>query len=293
MKKVLVTGENGYIGTSFKKWIQNNNKNVDINFISVKNDSWKYKDFGEYDVILHLAGIAHISRDPKFKENYYKVNRDLSQELAIKAKSDGVKQFIFMSSIIVYGNSRDENGAISKKTIPYPLDFYGESKLQAEKLITELKTKEFNVSIIRTPMVYGENSKGNYIKLSRLSRILPFMPYVNNKRSMIYIENLLMCIYKIIENNIEGIFFPQNGEYINTSYLTKEIAKSSGKSIILLSGFNTLIKSLCKLSNLVNKIFGDLYYEKSMSQYSFDYQYIDLKESILRTEKNREFKNKS
>ena len=293
MKKVLVTGKSGYIGTKFKEWIEANNKEIELEYISVRDDSWKEKDFSEYDTVLHLAGIAHVSRNPKFKKKYYKINRDLSHELALKAKSDGVKHFVFMSSIIVYGNSRDKNGAISKNTTPNPLDFYGESKLQAEKLINELKTERFCVSIIRTPMVYGENSKGNYIKLSKAAKITPFMPYVNNKRSMIYIENLSMFLYEIIKNNIEGIFYPQNKEYINTSYLTQEIANAYGKSIILLPGLNRLFKSVCNRSNLVNKIFGDLYYEKNMSNYSFQYQYINLRESVLRTEKNQEFKNKS
>lgn len=284
MKRILITGTSGYIGTKFDEYVKKNKLEIDIDFISLRSESWKQVDFGNYDSVLHLAGIAHVSRNPKFKDNYMKINRDLTLEIAKKAKEEGVSQFIFMSSIIVYGSKNINRGQITHNTIPKPIDFYGGSKLEAESLLKSIESDDFQIGIIRTPMVYGENSKGNYTKLSKFSKLTPIIPYVKTTKSMIYIDNLSSVIANIIVNNMQGTFYPQNQEYINTSEMMIKIAEFYGRHPIRIKGFGNAIKYFSKHITILDKVFGDLYYEKTMSNELFRYQVVNFNESINKTE---------
>lgn len=288
MKKVLVTGEHGYIGTEFYKWTKLNCSQISVDFIDVKTDDWKEKSFSGYDTVLHLAGIAHSSRNPKLKDLYYKVNRDLTFDLAKKSKNDGVNQFIFMSSIIVYGEGSLNKTTIDKQTIPTPSNFYGDSKLQAEILIRGLGNFNFKIAVIRPPMIYGKNSKGNYSKLSKLAKIVPIFPYFYNERSMLHIDNLSSFITAIIFTNACGTFFPQNKSYVTTSELVKTIAEVNNKKIILVPGFSFLIKKLIKRQEIFNKLFGNLVYDQKLSDYQDLQEYCvnDFHESIIKTERD-------
>ncbi|WP_215115808.1 NAD-dependent epimerase/dehydratase family protein [Exiguobacterium sp. s80] len=283
MKRVLVTGKSGYIGTKFKEWVEANNKEIKLDYISIRDDSWKEKDFSEYDTVLHLAGIAHVSRNPKLKELYYNINRDLTNDLAKKSKNDGVNQFIFMSSIIVYGKNSIGlvNGVIDSNTIPVPNDFYGDSKLQAEKLLNDLEDENFKIAIVRLPMVYGSKSKGNFQKIKKLSRYLPVFWGYPNYRSMIYVENLSNFIYLLIKNTEEGLYYPQNSEYVNTSKMFVEIRKKEKKSTLEIKLFNPFISLMIPKVPIVNKIFGTLIYDKKMSLYSEDYNKYNFEKSII------------
>ena len=285
MINVLITGKNSYIGNQFEKWIKKTNLNINIDKISIRDNEWKNRDLSEYDTVLHLAGIAHISHDPKMEEYYYNVNRDLTYEISKKAKLDGVNQFIFMSSIIVYGDSIFNNHLIDKDTVPNPCNFYGDSKLQAEKLINKLSDKSFKVAIIRPPMIYGEDSKGNYPKLSKLAKKTPLFPYINNKRSMLHIENLCEFIKLLIVNKESGIYFPQNNEYVNTSELVKVIGEIHGKKVLLTKVFNPIIEPMIGRVEVLNKLFGDLKYSKELSNYKENYIVNNFIDSVKSTEK--------
>lgn len=288
MKKVLVTGEYGYIGTEFYKWTKLNSPQISINFVNVKSDDWKEKSFSGYDAVLHLAGIAHSSRNPKLKDLYYRVNRDLTVNLAKKSKNDGVNQFIFMSSIIVYGEGNLSGTKIDKNTIPVPSNFYGDSKLQAEILIKELEDRNFNISVIRPPMIYGKNAKGNYSKLSKLAKLTPVFPDFYNERSMLHIDNLSSFIAAVILKNARGTFFPQNKSYVTTAELVKTIAEVNDKKVILVPGFDFLIKKLIGKQEIFNKLFGNLVYDQQLSTYQYlgEYCINDFNESIVKTERD-------
>jgi nucleoside-diphosphate-sugar epimerase len=285
MKKILITGTNSYVGKSLEKWLVNYPDRYSIDSISLRDDSWKEKDFSEYDVVFHVAGIAHVSSDPKMEELYYKVNRDLTIETAKKVKSEGVKQFIFMSSIIVYGDSSSEERVIDKNTVPTPSNFYGDSKLQAEEGIQSLDSENFRVAIIRPPMIYGKGSKGNYPKLAKAAQKLPLFPDVDNKRSMLHIDNLCEFIRLIIEHEDSGLFFPQNREYVKTCEMAKIIAEIHGKKIKLTKVFNPILYLMGLKLGIINKVFGNLVYEKSMSIYKENYQIRNLQKTIELTEK--------
>lgn len=285
MKRILITGANSYIGTSFEKWLQNYQDTYSVETIDLKNESWKMLDFSHYDCIFHVAGIAHVSTDPKMEDLYFKVNRDLTIETAIKAKTDGIKQFIFMSSIIVYGNSPGVEKVIDRNTRPDPSNFYGKSKLEAEEGLNLLASAEFKIATLRPPMIYGRGSKGNYPKLAKSAKFLPIFPEINNRRSMLHIDNLCEFIRKIIDNDESGIFFPQNEEYVETSQMVKLIAEAHGREIRLVKVFNPIIRLMSGKIGIINRVFGSLIYEENMSLYKENYRIRSLKESILLTEK--------
>ena len=158
MKRVLITGENSYVGNSFADWVKDDPE-FQVDKISLRDDSWKEYDFSIYDVVLHVAGIAHQKETKKNSESYYRVNRDLTVDVAQKAKEKGVNHFIFLSSMSVYGL---DTGVINKMTPLKPKTNYGKSKLEAEEAISSLATSSFEIAILRPPMIYGANCKGNF-----------------------------------------------------------------------------------------------------------------------------------
>lgn len=279
MKKILITGKDSYIGTSFEKWLSKWPDKYRVDTIDMKSDTWRDNDFSGYDVVFHVAGIAHIKETSDNQDLYYKVNRDLAYETAHKAKQEGVEQFIFLSSMSVYGI---ENGVIDKSTPLRPNSAYGKSKIEAEELINKLQDDSFTVATLRPPMVYGKGCRGNYPRLAGLALKTPIFPKVENKRSMIYIDNLSEFVRKLVDNCSSGLYFPQNAEYVNTSEMVRLIAEAHGKRVVMTKLFNPLL-SLLNLST-VNKVFGDLVYDMSMSEYKSDYRICEFRETIKKTE---------
>ena len=289
MKRILITGANSYIGTSFEAYLKKWPDKYAVDTVDMIDGTWRQKDFSAYDSVYHVAGIAH-SDSGKISEDkeklYYSVNTDLTIETAKKAKCEGVRQFIFMSSAIVYGNSAPigKKKCITRDTPVDPANCYGDSKVQAEDGLRELEDDNFKVVILRPPMIYGKGSKGNYPLLSKLSQKMPIFPYVDNCRSMLYIENLMEFVRLMIENEESGIFWPQNSQYSNTSELVKQIGDAHGKKIHLMKGFTWALKLVGVFTGLVNKAFGSLYYDQELSQYKEEYRLYSLEDSIKRTE---------
>ena len=290
MKKILITGANSYIGTSFEKYIKENYPNdYVVDTVDMIDGSWREKSFAGYDSVFHVAGIAHSDNGKISEEKeklYYSVNTDLTIETAKKAKTDGVKQLIFMSSAIVYGDSAPigKSKVITRDTPVSPANCYGDSKVQAENGICPLNDDRFKVVILRPPMIYGKGSKGNYPLLAKIALKTPVFPMVKNQRSMLYIENLCEFVRLMVENDEQGTFWPQNSEYSNTSELVKLIAEAHGRKVRLVKGFGWVLKILSKVTGLVNKAFGSLSYEAEMSEYRVEYRVVALSESIKRTE---------
>lgn len=291
MKKILITGANSYIGTSFENYINENfTGRYTVDTVDMIDGSWREKSFFGYDAVFHVAGIAHSDTgkvSEERKQFYYQINTDLTVETAQKAKADGVKQFIFMSSAIVYGDSAliGKRKVITQDTELSPANFYGDSKVQAEKGLLPLSDDSFKVVILRPPMIYGKGSKGNYPQLSKFAQKLPFFPNVQNERSMLYVGNLAEFVRLMIENEEEGVFFPQNDTYSSTSEIVKMIADAHGKKIRLVKGFTWALKIMSHLTGLVNKAFGNLSYEMSLSEYKENYRLYTLEESIRLTER--------
>ena len=215
------------------------------------------------------------------------VNHILAVRTAEKAKTDGVGQFLFMSSESVYGLTAPigKTVVITKDTPLHPADNYGVSKARAEADLQALADDSFKVAILRPPMIYGKGCKGNYVTMAKLAKKLPVFPYVSNQRSMLYIENLTEFVRLLIDDEAAGIFCPQNNEYTNTSDMVNWIAHANGKGILMVRGFTWALKLLRFFSPAVDKAFGSLCYDFALSRYSRDYCVKTLEQSILETER--------
>ena len=289
MKNILITGANSYIGTSFEKYMAQFGDKYQIDTLDMIGDDWKKYDFSGYDTVYHVAGIAHSDNGKISKEKaklYYEVNTKLTIRTAMKAKKAGVKQFIFMSSAIVYGDSAPigKMKMITRDTPVSPANCYGDSKVKAEKGLHKLEDDSFKVVILRPPMIYGKGSKGNYPLMSRLAQKMPVFPYVKNCRSMLYVENLCEFVRLMIENEESGTFFPQNSEYSNTSELVKMIAAQHGKRIAMVKGCTAPLRIMGLATGIVDKAFGNLAYEQKISEYKENYRIAGLRRSIMLTE---------
>ena len=297
VKKVLITGADSYIGESFTSYASTHYPSLSISAIDMLDGTWREKNFSTYDIVYHVAGIAHAdvgNVDEATKEKYYTVNTDLAVEVCKKAKAEGVKEFIFMSSMIVYGDSAPygKKKVVDEHTVPHPANFYGDSKLQADVAVRDLADDKFKVVVLRPPMIYGKGSKGNYPTLAKLAKKLPVFPDVNNERSMLHIDNLceFLCQIMLVEFCTPSVvLIPQNAEWTKTSEMVREIGEVCGKRVRIVGILNPAVwlgsKVPGKIGGLVNKAFGNSAYEKSISVYEgIDYQKIDLKESIRRTE---------
>ncbi|VEU79981.1 NAD-dependent epimerase/dehydratase family protein [Haploplasma axanthum] len=284
MKKVLITGANSYIGTNVEKWLLKDKEKYQVETLDMKDPNWKNFDFSKFDVVFHVAGIAHVSKDKKLDDLYYKVNRDLAIETALKAKQSKVKQFIFMSSMIIYGKDNKIGKYNHVNVNNYnPINAYGQSKLDADLEIQKLNDSSFLTSIIRTPVVYGPGAKGNFPRLQKLALKLPIIPNINNQRSMIYIDNLANFVKILIDKKLEGVFYPQNEKYLSTFEIMKQTKLSVGKKVRSTKLFNWLIKLFSIFIPTVNKVYGNKTYDIGLANHDLNYVVVNNEESIIKT----------
>lgn len=279
MLDLLITGTQGYIGNRLKEHLRNEPDRYKVHTLDVRDNQWQACGFSRHDVVLHLAGLVHTKETRQNKDLFFKVNRDLTFQLAKRVKAAGVKQFIFLSSMSVYGL---ETGIIGPNTQPEPHTAYGQSKYEAEIELKSLEDESFIVAILRPPMVYGMNCKGNYARLRELAIKAPFFPEYPNRRSMLYIENLIEYLKHIMDEKKTGLFFPQNPDYVSTLDMVRQIAEEHGKVIRTTQFFNPLLRSL--RTGTLNKLFGDLVYDQSLSPHASRFAVCSFEESIHRSE---------
>ncbi len=293
-KSVLITGAGSYIGKSFTGYCESHYPNIRCTSIDMVDGSWRDYDFSGFDTVFHVAGIAHADVGRVLlsaQEEYYKINTDLAIETAKKAKAAGCAQFIFMSSMIVYGGQ----DYVTEYTEPKPLNFYGNSKWLADKgirfLASEVEEKgSFKVATLRPPMIYGKGSKGNYRRLSSLAKQMPCFPAVDNRRSMLYIDNFCEFVSLLMLSGESGVYFPQNREYSNTGELVKLIRAAHGKKVRLSKALAVGAKMaermpIRRMREQVGKAFASSYYDSVLSVYDgLEYQVVGLEDSIRLTE---------
>ena len=280
--KILITGTGSYVGTQVEKWLMKDG-GFQVDAVDTFGENWKNADYSQYEVVYHVAGIAHVNADPKMEPLYYKVNRDLTIEIARHAKAAGVKQFIFMSSMIVFHESQSlKPEVLTQDTQPNPNGFYGDSKLQAEIGLKELECDSFKVCILRPPMIYGPNSKGNFPKLAKLATKTPVFPAYHNKRSMLFIDNLSEFVKQAILRKLSGTFYPQNRELADTVEIVRFFAKEGGHTIGIWPILNPLVTLGSRFIQPLNKMFATYYYNPSMSRMDFEYQIVSFEESLKR-----------
>ena len=237
MKKILILGANSYIGTSFRKYLTTEYpEQYIVDTGSLRGDAWRRMDWSGYESILNVTGKAHAdisSLTEEQKQEYYAVNCDLAREAAEKAIADGAKQYIYLSSIIVYGDSSNSKKPvhITAKTKPAPSNFYGDSKWQAEQKLQELfaqkQTADTRLAILRLPMIYGPGCKGNYRTLQKMAQKLPLFPTYHNERSVLQIEHLAEYLRMLVDSGEEGLFWPQDETYRSTPDMIFELAEKA------------------------------------------------------------------
>ncbi len=320
MKRILITGVHSYVGNAIGNYLEQYNRNAGeehyrIDKISLRDGAWKTESWAGYDAVLHVAGLAHADVSKITKEEqkrYYDINAGLTGEVAAKAASDGVGQFVYCSSVIIYGESAGvgKTKVITADTKPTPANFYGDSKLQGEREVLQAAGKQIDVkgagengkanvpgvknggimqvAILRLPMIYGKGSKGNFPVLVKLAKKMPVFPKISNQRSMLYIENLGEFVRQLVDSGVGGVFYPQNEEYVTTTDAVKMIAKTRNKRISLWGILNPFVKlaSLMpgRIGKLANKAFGSLTIDKELSFREIrDYQVCSFEESIRRS----------
>ena len=297
MKKILITGAGSYVGESVRRYMMETAPGAyQIDAVDTMGPStssgqvqgkqaayWKDVDMSLYDVVYHVAGIAHVNADPKMEALYYKVNRDLTIEVAQAAKAAGVKQFIFMSSQIVFHESQSlKTEVLTSNTKENPNGFYGDSKLQAENGIKPLADDKFKVCILRPCMIYGPNAKGNFPRLAKLAKKVPVFPEWHNKRSMLYIDNLAEFVKQCVDRELEGTFYPQNRELADTVEIIRFFAKAARHKVCITKMLNPFVWLGSYVLQPINKMFATYYYDPEMSKYDFEYQKVSFEESLKR-----------
>lgn len=290
LKRILITGKSSYVGNAVAEYLAQFPDQFQVDRISLRSTDAEKIPFSNYDCVFHVAGIAHANTGKLTQAEtalYYAINTDLAIKTASAAKRTGVKQFIHMSSMIVYGKAG--GGRICPDTNPAPDSTYGDSKWRGEQGVAQLADPSFRVAIIRAPMIYGPGCKGNYRFLSRLACKSPVFPKVSNERSMLYIGDLCLFVRRIIEQAGSGIFFPQSKTYVNTSEMVACIAKAHHQNISLLGCLAPMVSLVMhmpgKLGNLACKAFGSQTYAQEMSRYEgLEYQCTDFETSIMLTE---------
>lgn len=278
---ILITGETGYIANYLYNYLKSQNSNYIINKRSIK-DNFEDSMLTGVDVVVHLAGLVHKNEKNYVEKDYMNVNTKVTGKLAKMAKEAGVKHFIFFSTMAVFGKVK---GEISDKTLINPISYYGKSKLIAEGILQTLHDESFNVAIVRPPMVYGPDCPGNYALLRNLSIKTKIFPFIENQRSMIFIGNLTEFIKQLIVHRATGTFHPQDPQYINTMDMVNEIAKVHNKKIYTTVIGASILKICIGKTNIYSKVFGDLYYEPSLSFYADNsYQRYNFQQAIAITE---------
>ena len=240
--RLLITGSSGFVGSYF---INNYKDKYDIKTFSFLQDKLSKLDCSEIDVVFHLSALVHQMGGASASE-YERVNVIQTLELAKKAKESGVKHFIFMSTVKVYGEETDS--VYTETSVCHPEDEYGKSKLKAEKELLKLEDENFQVSIVRTPIVYGYGVKANIKSLLNLVDKVPVLPFgkIENKRSMVYIGNLCHLVDVVIEQQKPGVFLASDDKPLSNLKLIKLIAKNLDKKIYLIKipFFESLLKIL-------------------------------------------------
>jgi len=253
--KILIIGKNSFIGKSFSSFLS---KRIDIKYdsISLRDDSWKFIDFKQYDCILYLVSIVHINENKvKFNE-YIKINQFLLRDVASKANIANVKKFIFVSSSAVFGNMKK----IFPNSIPNPVSKYGLSKLIAEnELIDIFKNSITQLTIIRPPMIYGKGAKGNPALIEHIAKYLMFFPDTKNRKSFINIDTLNDFILDAALKKQPLYLHPSDPFFMSTFELFKFYRKINNKHSIRLILLGRIIRFFLFVK-IVDKIFGSQYY---------------------------------
>ena len=284
MMRVLIIGKNSYIGNHIDKWLSD--RGYEVKQLDVLTEDWRTYDYSGYDSIVHVAGIVHRP-NCKDWDLFRSVNAEMPVEIAKRAKAAGVKQYMFFSTMAVYGVGKSLSGSVIDESTPlHAGGMYGKSKLKGEEGLEKLADSRFNVAIVRPPSVYGKGCRGGYISgFMSITKLLPVIPkaYGDARQSFIYIDNLCECVYLIIKNNLSGVFCPQDDEIPNANELLRSISIGLGRHYRE-NRFLGMLMQMVNFIPLVNKAYGGIQYTRSLSEMrGLDYVVVPFKEGMKRT----------
>lgn len=284
---ILITGKNSYVGKSIKTWLEQNESFM-VDELDLKDGRWSNYDFSIYHSVIHVAGIVHRSKEEIGWDVYYRVNTLLPTQVASIAKASGVKQFIFISTMGIYGQEKKlpYGNCIDSSTPIAPVSFYGKSKYGAEVTLNELHDEGFKVCIVRPPNIYGKECPGNYFKgFVKMTSCLPIFPmaFRESKQSLIYIDNLCEFIRLLITHTVSGTYMPQDEVQVSTVEFISCIATAINKKIRFSKALGTIVQGLYRLS-IVKKVFGGVSYDAELSKINIgDYIVVPFKEAVLKS----------
>lgn len=268
--KILITGTNSFVGRNFINY----SSFKDVKEISLLKHTPDNIDFHNFDVIIHLVAIVHQKKTIP-ESQYFIINRDLCLQVAELAKKAGVKQFIFLSTVKVYGKFISGSEPWNEHSVCLPEDAYGKSKYEAELALRKLEDKNFTVSIIRTPLVYGEYVRANMLSIMKLVSRMHILPFknVNNRRNFTGAENLVSFIDRIIEKRVSGVFIAMDEKAISTSELVKMISKNLDKKIFYFKIPDIMIKiGMYVFPSIFDRLYGSFEMDNSRTLKVLDFK---------------------
>ena len=247
MKRIFITGSNGFVGKNLIAFLENEFQIVTYNRKNIDN-SFK-------DIVIHLAGKAHDLKNVSSPDEYYKVNTDLTKKVFDDFLESNAKVFIILSSVKAAADQIE--GELSEDIIPSPITHYGKSKLLAEQyILSQQIPKDKRVYILRPCMIHGPGNKGNLNLLYNLvSKGIPWpLGYFENSRSYLSIENLCFIINELIkrEDIPSGIYNVADDIPLSTNDIIRLIAESKGKKCIIMNVNKSLVTLLALIGDFLN-----------------------------------------
>lgn len=262
MVNILITGAKSKLGLAFQRYVRVHSldEKYYTEAISFRGDAWHNIDFTKYDVVLHCAGIYNAP-EQNYSE-YEKVNVDLTERIAKCACEAGIRSFIYLSTMDVYNSVAD--GEIGPNTKPNPQTLYGKSKLAAEEILSQIGcASEMKVSIIRCCPVIGRGAESmmeGYMKALKYP-VFPLM-FLDDKRSILHVDTLCQAICSIIDNDLQGVFFPQNMPPLSVGDILKRLKRYSGRKTFLIQ----LPRFLWIEHPSIKRRYSNLYYKPELSE---------------------------
>lgn len=281
--KVLIVGKNSYIAQRTGAWFEKKPVPAEVEYVSVRDDSWKQTDLSGFDAVIYTAAIVH-RKDEVPLETYDTVNAQQPYEFAQAAKDAGVKQFVFLSTMGVYGQDKKlPNGNIVDEHTPLkPFPGYGSSKLKGEQLIQGLQDENFHVSIIRPANVYGKGCKGGYISgFAKITSTLPVLPraFEDSRQGMLFVDNLAELCWLAVNSNCSGVYPAQDRTPVSAYDIMRAMADCICPKKKALRGQAVL--KIIQGNALVNKLFGGVSYAEDYAKCPLgDYQLVEFPEAI-------------
>lgn len=273
-KTLMITGASGFIGSNFIERYKEKYNIIPMDLLKVKPEEI---DFNGVDTVLHLAALVHQMQGAPRKK-YFEVNTELTKKVAEEAKKQGVKHFVFYSTVKVYGYDGDlynHNMILNEESECSPVNEpYGESKWEAEKILRNLEDDNFKVGIIRPPMVYGKGVKGNMESLIKLVKLLPILPfnYSKNRRSLVNIENLMYLTTLVIDKEAQGVFLPLDEKNISLKEIVEGIEKAYNLKRINIPMIQPIFWLLTKIKpNIMVRLFGTLQFDNKITREKLGY----------------------